>query len=340
LSEKLYFGFMRKIFCTVLIIFFFSCESKEKEKRDLNPADLDLIISNLERNGREVMEEIAFVSEFITSLYENQDTVDFDASLNYTFTNGISNNRPGDSDDKSTIYISSLQTDQALIEKEIRITNPLDSLFQSIRTKYPEIAQIYTNSGDQISRVYPAYDAVNLLEPDLDLTVFNFYYGADETNNPERVPRWLPDAYIDPAGLGWIVSLVSPVYLNDQLKLVVGIDFKLSEILEPYMRATEGDFLVVTAKGDIVSGSPVAINALGFPPLKNHVYTETIKSDNFRISDYNLYNSKSAEVRKMASTLMNFGEDRFYFEKETDLCCAVVSRFQLIDWVLIKIVKN
>ncbi|MDN3203521.1 hypothetical protein [Algoriphagus sediminis] len=331
---------MRKIFWTVLVLFFFSCESKEKVKKDLDPADLDLIISSVERDGRDMMEEIAFVSEFITSLYENQDTVDFEVPLSYTFTNGISNNRPGDSDDKSTIYISSLQTDQELIYKEIRITNPLDSLFRSIRTKYPQIAQIYTNSADQISRVYPEYDAVNLLEPDLDLTAFNFYYGADETNNPERVPRWLPDAYIDPAGLGWIVSLVSPVYVNDQLKLVVGIDFKLSEILEPYMRPSAGEFLVVTAKGDIVSGSPVAINALGFPPLKNHVYTETIKTDNFRISDYNLYNSKSAEVRKMASTLLNFGEDRFYFEQEPDLCCAIVSRFQLIGWVLIEIVKN
>ncbi len=331
---------MRKSLWVFFFLGIFGCETKNNQDAAVDTSHLDEIIESLEADGRIVMEEILFVSDFAAGLFINQDTVNFSAPLGYNIVDGVSDNRPGDPSDKSTIFVSTLQEDQELVFDEIRITNPLDSVFRSISFAYPLIAQIYTNSSTQISRLYPAYDAVNLLEPDLDLTSFNFYYGADETNNPERVAKWLPEAYIDPAGLGWIVSLVSPVYVKDELKLVVGIDFKLSEVLEEYLNSENGDYLVVTGKGDIVWGSPVAINELGFPPLKNHVYTETIKSDNFRISDYNLYNSKSPEVREMAQSLLKSGENRFDFEFETDLCCANVSRFHMVDWVLIEIKKN
>ncbi len=330
---------MRNLLVVIGLFFVFSCNENSPHQDASRLRGLEESILELENEAKLLMKDMDSLNAFAVSLLKDHNKRD-QVSKIYEIVDGISTNRPGDGQDLSTIYVSSLQRDKQLIQNEIAITDPLDSAFKHVLTRNPMVAQVYTNSANQISRVYPAYDALSLMEPDLDITAFNFYYEANETNNPERVSKWLPDAYVDPAGRGWIVSLVSPVYLEDKLRMVLGIDIRINEALDPYLESNSGSFLVVTGKGDIVGGSPEAINALGLPPLKNHIYIETIKADNFRISDYNLFNSKSPEVREMAQELLRKGEDHFFFDRESELNCAILRRFNLVDWVMIEIIND
>ncbi|MFC3881565.1 PDC sensor domain-containing protein [Algoriphagus namhaensis] len=329
---------MRRLIVVCVWIWICSCESPESHSHQANYDRLKTLINGLEGEGKSLMQEIDEIARFSEKLLvSSNQSEELRVDSKYTIVDGISTNRPGDGSDLSTIYISQLATDMPLARKEVLITNSLDSVFKDLVFKYPLVSQVYTNSVNQVSRVYPSYDAVNLLDPDLDVTTFNFFYEADESHNPERVPRWLPDPYIDPAGRGWIVSLVTPIYHEEKLHSVLGIDFRIEEVLSPFLESFDGDYLVVTGKGDIVAGSPQAINKLGFPPLRNHVYRETIRSNNFRISDYNLYNSKSPEVRDMAQSLLLSSKEHFEFENEGGLTCAISSRFELVDWLLIEI---
>ena len=46
---------------------------------------------------------------------------------------------------------------------------------------------------------------------------YNFYYEADKKHNPKKEPVWT-DVYLDPAGKGWMISLIAPIYKNRYLK--------------------------------------------------------------------------------------------------------------------------
>ncbi|GAB4434496.1 MAG: hypothetical protein Kow0031_16240 [Anaerolineae bacterium] len=121
---------------------------------------------------------------------------------------------------------------------EIYLTEFLDIKFRSIAQNNPYAVQLYLNTKSQMSRGMPFIDGeylwVNGIEQfndAPDVTAFDFYYLADETHNPEKRPVWT-ELYWDPAGLGWMVSSVAPVYRADDLMGVVGIDITLSKMID------------------------------------------------------------------------------------------------------------
>jgi hypothetical protein len=222
-------------------------------------------------------------------------------------------------------------------KEEVALTNGLDSVFLKLYKKDDLVAQVYSNSATNVSRVYPSFDSQNLISPDIDITSFNFYYEADEKQNPGKGPVWIPEAYIDPAGSGWIFSLIQPVYVEDKLFAVLGIDFTIDSYIQYFLDQEQGEFLIINKKGDIVAGKSSAIEALSMPPLKNHVYRETIKMDSFRISDFNLFNSKSKEVREMAKSILFEKNDKYTFYHEKELTNARVYPFKIVDWYLLEL---
>ena len=255
----------------------------------------------------------------------------------YELSSRISSNQPETDSTLSTIFISTLNQDLEKAKEEVGFTNGLDSVFSQLFHKYELIAQVYSNSASNVSRVYPAYDAQNLIEPDVDVRKFNFYYQADLDNNPDKGPIWIPEAYVDPAGRGWILSLVQPVYDKEELFAVLGIDFLVDDFIHHYLEVEEGKFLIVNTEGDIIGGKSSAIESLSMPPLKNHVYRETIKMDNFRISDFNLFNSKSKEVRQMAKSILFEKTGHFTFTSEKGMTKVHAVPFKILDWYLLEL---
>ena len=321
-----------------IFIFLFSCSSPEKNGRDLNNSFDNSIIVEMESELSRLNDEIIFLKDHFEFLLENKDSLEqFHEKDKYSYDNGFSTNTPKDSDQLSSIVILKTTPDYNEALKNVTITNGMDSVFYNTFKKYDILAQVYYNSIDQISRVFPAYDAKTLLDPSLDLTRFNFFYEGDKTHNPEKGPVWIPEVYIDPAGRGWILSLVHPVFEGEELYAVLGIDITVDEIIGRYLENKEGEFLIVNGKGDIVAGNAGAIEALSFPPLLNHVYLETILQDNFRISDFNLFNSKNNEVRMMAQSFIMKNETKFLFEGEFSPEAAYAMPFSILDWYLIEI---
>ncbi|MDI1321403.1 MAG: Cache sensor protein [Algoriphagus sp.] len=255
----------------------------------------------------------------------------------YDFSGRFSTNIPETDSTLSTIFISTNNRDFVKAKEEVALTNGLDSVFSKLFHKYDLIAQVYSNSASNVSRVYPSYDAQNLIAPDVDIREFNFYYEADQDNNPEKGPIWIPEAYVDPAGSGWILSLIQPVYDEEELFAVLGIDFLVNDFIHRYLEGEQGKLLIINGDGDIIGGKSSAIESLSMPPLKNHVYRETIKMDNFRISDFNLFNSKSKEVRRMAQSILFEKAEQFTFTNEKGLTKVHAVPFQILDWYLLEL---
>lgn len=318
-----------------------ACQQEADENLEQKLARLKGLIENLESEGQQMAEELDGIAHFYEKLVDKKDSIlKNPGPFKYTMNEAFSTNLPGKDSTLSSIIILNTTKDRKKAEQEVLLTNSLDSAFAVFFKRNPMAVQIYSNSALQVSRVYPAYDTKNIVDPDIDVTQFNFYYEADQKRNPSRGLVWIPDAYVDPAGKGWILSLIHPVYDRDSLFAVLGVDFTVSDVINQYLDAVKGSFLLVNSKGDIVAGKGDAIEALSMPPLKNHVYRETIQEDNFRISDFNLFHSKSAEVRNMAQSFLLEKKNLFDFKDEPGLKSATCLSFQKIDWYLIELFPN
>jgi hypothetical protein len=315
-----------------------SCSVSEQEIAEKDIEKVKRLIQRMETGGEELAMQMDTVAHFYGYLLSKKDSVLRSAKPNpYQYQGAFSTNVPGEDSTLSSIIILNPTPDRQKAELEVVLTNVLDSVFASFKRKNPLAVQIYSNSAMQVSRVYPSYDTKNIVDPDIDVTKFNFYYEADLAHNPGKGLVWIPDAYIDPAGKGWILSLLHPIYDGSELFAVLGVDYTVSDIIENYLNAEEGDFVLVNEKGDIVAGKAEAIEGLSLPPLKNHFYRETVQSDNFRVSDFNLFNSKSKEVRNMAQAFLLQKKRTFEFKNEPNLDFAISVPFQSINWYLIEV---
>ncbi|SHO59722.1 PDC sensor domain-containing protein [Algoriphagus zhangzhouensis] len=322
----------------IFLLLIFSCSEDKTHSLSEDKEKLTVLISSIEKQGNVLMEEMDLLADFYDSLVLNKENILQKITKDkYQFSGVYSNNTPDSDSLLSSVIILTTTPDFNKARDEVRYTNGLDSAFADLYYKYDLITQLYSNSASQISRVFPAYDVANILDPDLDVTAFNFFYEADLEHNPSKGSKWILDPYVDPAGKGWILSLVHPIYDQDFLSAVVGLDITIDNFIQEFLEDLNGDYLIVTGKGDIVGGNATAIEALSMPPLKNHVYRETIQSDNFRISDFNLFSSKSKEVRAMAKAFLLENQDNFEFIEEGFLTNAMCMRFSLIDWYAIKI---
>lgn len=329
---------LRIIFFYLFVFFFFSCGKKTEKDVEDGIQKLQGMKAEMEKKAQEMASELDKVAHIYEEKIQNQGALlSHLGPIKYQFDGAFSTNLPDPDSRLSSIVILQTSPYPEKAVEEVRMTNFLDSLFYDFIQSNELAVQIYSNSALQVSRVFPAYDVKNIIDPGLDVTTFNFYYEADSLHNPTRGLVWIPDAYIDPAGKGWILSLVHPIYYGNELFAVLGVDYTVSDLIQNYFESKDGNFILVNGKGDIVAAKGEAIEFLGMPPLKNHIYRETIQADNFRISDFNLFSSKSAEVRKMAQALIFEKKNKFDFVDEANLKSALGLSFQKIDWYLIEL---
>lgn len=329
------------LFYLSVCICFVGCKDSTQNNQGNNLEKIKSLILKMEKGGDDMAMQMDTVAHFYANLLVQKDSILKNPKSNpYQYNGAFSTNIPGEDTTLSSIVILNPTPDRQKAEREVILTNVLDSVFASFKSKNPLAVQIYSNSAMQVSRVYPAYDAKNIVDPDIDVTKFNFYYEADLEYNPGKELVWISDPYVDPAGKGWILSLLHPVYDGSELFAVLGVDYTVSDIVENYLDSEEGEFVLVNSKGDIVAGKADAIEALSLPPLKNHVYRETVQSDNFRVSDFNLFNSKSREVRQMAQVFLLQKKESFEFKEEPSLNSAVCGQFSSISWFLIQVFPN
>ena len=184
-------------------------------------------------------------------------------------------------------------------------TTALDPIMQSIVQADPLVAQVYLNTHDSLNRIYPYFDVLDIYAPKMDIPSYNFYYEADPEHNPDGKVVWT-DAYIDPAGSGWMVSAIAPVMGEDKLEGVVGIDVTIAGILDAVLDIQfEGDgyAMLVGRDGTILALPPQGERDLGLMELIDHSYSEAILADTFKPSEFNVF--RREDLTALAVELRN-----------------------------------
>jgi hypothetical protein len=331
-----------KFLSSITILFFavvlLSCQSGVSAPEKEDYSKLEGLVAQIEVQMQALRTELEQITDYNEYLLQNRDSILASPSpFKYTMEGAFSTNLPGQDASLSTVVILNSSSDRKKAEELILLTNSMDSVFANFIKRYPKAVQIYSNSELLASRIYPAFDAKNIVDPSLDTRDFNFYYEADLVHNPTKKTVWIPDPYVDPAGKGWIFSLVHPVYDGEELSSVVGIDLSIGDVIDTYLDAVEGYFVLVNGNGDIIGGKSEAIELLGMPLLKNHVYRETIQMDNFRGADFNLSRSKNGEVRQMAKSILVDKNKHFDFVQDARMSLVLGHAFSQVDWYLLEI---
>ena len=332
-----------KFLSSITILFFavilLSCQSSANAPKKEDYSKLEGLVTQIEVQMQALRTELEQITDYNEYLLQRRDSVlASPGPFKYTMEGAFSTNLPDQDASLSTVVILNSSSNRKKAEELILLTNSMDSVFANFLKRYPKVVQIYSNSKLLASRIYPAFDAKNIVDPSLDVTEFNFYYEADLAHNPTKKTVWIPDTYVDPAGKGWIFSLVHPVYEGEQLSAVLGVDLTIADVVDSYLDAVEGYFVLVNGKGDIIGGKSEAIELLGMPLLKNHVYRETIKMDNFRGADFNLSRSKNGEVRQMAKSILVDKKSHFDLVEDRRVARVLGHPFSQVDWYLLEII--
>nr|CRH06457.1 putative Histidine kinase. Containing Cache-1, HisKA, HATPase_c, Response_reg and Hpt domains [Candidatus Magnetococcus massalia] len=176
-----------------------------------------------------------------------------------------------------------------------------DPFFKEIVDSNPVVTQAYINTFDDMNRIYPYFeDSPSVFGAALKMDEHTFYYSADQAHNPARVPVWT-EAYLDPAGQGWMISCVTPIYRGDFLEGVTGLDVTVKQfadhVLDLDLPWTGGAFLV-GAKGEILAMPKLIEQWLGLKELKDHTYRKVIESTITKPQEYNLFKHPEKDVRE------------------------------------------
>ena len=177
----------------------------------------------------------------------------------------------------------------------------LDPLLASIVDTSPIITQAYLNTWDDMSRLYPFIeDAPALIGASAEMENFNFYYEADAAHNPSRGPVWT-GVYLDPAGQGWMVSVIVPIYHDDFLEGVSGLDVTVDSFVRNILGLQfpwgAGTFMV-EKNGKILAMQEKVEEILGLEELKGHTYLECVRATIEKPEKFNLLKNPDEALRE------------------------------------------
>lgn len=330
----------RTLILILSIGFFAACNSNLQAKLDLHQKELNEKAKLINNDFIVIRNEVDTLAQDITLLYIKQDSIlpTIDTSKYQLAMNGVFT-KPVD-DGGSAMFVSGFYPVDKKVREIVYFTEPIDSGFKQIMAKHPEVVQVYYNDKHALNRIYPFFDVLSQYEPKMDIPSFNFYYLADESHNPERKSLWVSEPYVDPAGRGWMVSAIAPVYFDDSLRGVPGIDVTINTITQRYISDNPDNMIMILENtGIIVAAQEAVFNLLSFPPLFEHKYIETIKQDTYRKEFYNLMMSKEGNVREIAVNILQNKLPVIETELHGEPVTLITAHIEELDWYLIEFIR-
>jgi len=212
----------------------------------------------------------------------------------------------------SSIYYSTLTPLKEKQKLKSRCSEAIDPLMKNIVDTHPIITQAYLNTYDNFNRLYPyMIDAPAQYGPVLNPTNYNFYYLADATHNPLRVPVWT-GAYLDPAGQGWMISNIVPIYRDDFLEGVSGLDVTIDSFVRNVLDLdlpSQGSAFMVDSEGMILAMPQEVESIFKLKELKEHIYENSIAHTIEKPEEYNLLKTPNIELRKQMESFFKDKQD-------------------------------
>lgn len=231
------------------------------------------------------------------------------------------------------VFVSgAVKVDERIINI-VKGTESIDSDLKKLVTTSEIIVQCYYNDRNSYNRIYPPFHVLSQYPPGMEIPQYNFYYLADDHHNPGRKSTWIQTPYVDPAGRGWMVSCLAPVYLDDQLEGVCGLDVTVDALVRDMdLEGSNNLYILVSNDGTVVAAGEKMSRILRLPNLKRHRYVDTVRSDTLRTDDYNLKKSSSTSIREMINDLTAKGSSETRLDLDGQKWRVRSASLTRLDW--------
>ena len=244
--------------------------------------------------------------------------------------------------DSCTLFYSNVQKEMPHRMEKALATESLDHLYNSVLKSNENIAQLYFNSHDSMNRLCPYMkDSLEQYPHDMDIPTFNFYYLADINHNPSKGIVWT-DAYLDPAGAGWMISAIAPVYKGDFLEGVVGIDVTIDNLINNILSIKlpyKSSAMLVDKSGNILAMNAELEPLLGLRELTTHTYEAPIEQTIAKPKDFNLFENNHA-LSKHLSAIIKENTSLSTFHTKDTLLLMTQNSIEETDWRLILVIDE
>jgi C4-dicarboxylate-specific signal transduction histidine kinase len=219
----------------------------------------------------------------------------------------------------------------------------LNPLYEHMVRDIPNVAAAYFNTRDNMNRLYPFIDkAYTQYPPDLQMANYNFYYLADAAHNPQKKPAWT-GVYLDPAGNGWMLSCVAPVYEGAELEGVVGLDVTVENIVKNTLALDlpwGASAFLVDDQGMILAMSEKVETLFGLKELKQHVYNETIKRELLKPENYNIFKHNNKRLAAEFVRVFNLESGVYSLDLEGRKLFLAQGRIKETGWRMVVVVEH
>jgi hypothetical protein len=223
----------------------------------------------------------------------------------------------------------------------VKGTESIDPALKGIVNSSELVVQAYYNDRHSYNRIYPPFDVLAQYAPGVSTPDYNFYYLADGSHNPDRKSIWIHAPYVDPAGRGWMVSCLAPVYRNEALEGVCGLDVTVEALVRDLDLEESNDlYVVVSNDGTVVAAGEKMSRVLRLPNLKRHRYVDTVRSDTLRTDDYNLRKSSSSSIREMIDDLTVKGRAETDLDLDGQKWRVRSASLTRLDWHVLEFTKR
>ena len=317
-----------------------SCGRHKDFNLQANHDSLKLKAESINHDFMLIRLEVDSLAATVKDLYERKSEIlpGIERSKYILTANGILTKPVNDGG--SAVFVTGYYPIDEEVKEVVYFTEPVDPEFRRLVSEYPEIVQVYFNDSHAVNRIYPFFDVLSQYEAKMDIPSFNFYFLADAKHNPGRKSLWVSEPYVDPAGRGWMVSAIAPVYYKEVLVGVAGIDVTINRITKRYIPAEKTSMtMIIDNSGAIVAAEETAINFLSFPPLQDHQYVETIKQDTYRKETYNLALSKNEQVRDLGLQILANKDFTLETELNGEPVAVVAAYVPELNWHILEILQ-
>ncbi len=193
----------------------------------------------------------------------------------------------------SYVWYSNITPQGAEQQQKRLFTEALDPIAKNIMHSDPAIVAVYLNTYDSMCRYYPYVKDVWKwagYKADMRIPRFNFYYLADAKHNPSRKPVWTR-AYLDPAGQGWTVSCIAPIYRGNFLEGVAGLDITIKQMVKRLFNEAlpyGAQAMLVDQNGTILAMPVQVASWLGLKEMTEPLYTNPVTHTVNKPDQFNL----------------------------------------------------
>jgi diguanylate cyclase (GGDEF)-like protein len=219
-----------------------------------------------------------------------------------------------DNNGGSSVFVSKDTKIDDALKNELIETEIFDLTFKTLVDHDKDIVAIYYNSSKNYNRYFPFLeDVYNVFPPDIKMKNYNFYYLANEKYNKERKVVFT-DVYLDPAKQGWLISAIVPIYNENKLEGVTGIDITVDDFINSFLDNNlpyDGKSFIMDNSGKIIAMPKEIKEIFNIRDISKYEYklNEKIKHTIYRSDEFSIFNYPD---RKVVNTFENIIENKSY----------------------------